>query len=120
MDPRSLDAQQVLQGQRVAPFLERQHNFAHPEVFNKAFEIVDGVAVDRFFDQWAAIAHANKTYDNETRFWPLAQLAKAVCPVASTQYQNAPPEGRSAKNSANQQTVADQKNNRKRHGIGQG
>ena len=85
MDTGSLDPQQIFQWQSIAAFFQRQHHFAHPQIFNMALEVVDGAAGNRLFHYRIALVHANKADDDKARLAPL-------CPRASAQHQHPAPE----------------------------
>jgi hypothetical protein len=78
VDAGGLDPQQILERQRIAPLLQRQHHFADAQVLDEAGEVVDRAARDRFLDNRLAIAHADVADDDEAAFRPFAQLAQAL------------------------------------------
>ena len=119
MDAGRLDPQQVFEWQRIAPLLQRQHDFADAEVFDIAGKIVDRVAVDCFLDHRRAVAHADEADDDEARLHPFAQLAQPLRTVARAQHQNAPAEDGGAQQSAEQDADEHQQRHRDEHRVEQ-
>ena len=89
VDAGGLDPQQVLQRQRVAPLLERQHHFARAEPEQVIGQAGDVVAVDRGGRRGGAVVHADEADDREIgavarRRAPRAAPARGPAPSTST------------------------------------
>ncbi len=119
VDAGRLDPQQILERQRVAPFLQRQHHFADPEILNIARQVADRIAVDRLDHHGCRTAHADIADDRKSRFGLFAQFAQSLGPSACPQDENAPPEGCRAKKAAKQQPDQDQRTHREEHRVEQ-
>ena len=59
MDAGGLDPQQVLERERVAPFLQRKHHFARVEQHDVLGQVVDRLAADRLGHHRLGVSHAD-------------------------------------------------------------
>ncbi|PAV93059.1 hypothetical protein WR25_03668 [Diploscapter pachys] len=95
-DARGADAQQVLQRQRVAAFLQRQHHLGDLMVEDMRGEIGDGAARDRVGHHRLAIAHRDEAGDDDVGAGLLRQITDSIRLRARPQHENAPLEQVSA------------------------
>src|SRR5690606_7376166 len=119
VNPRRLDAQQVLQRQGIAALLERENDFAGAEIGDEAREVVDRRPRNSLLDDQRALVHADVADDNETAAGLLAELLQPQRTGAGAQYQHAPAERAGAENPADDHAVGHQQQDREPHRVKQ-
>ncbi len=114
-----LDPQQVLERQRVAPLLEREHDFAGVEHHDMVGEIVDRIAGDRLGDHPIGLAHRDIADHDEARAGGLGEILEALRPRAGAEHDDAALERLAAQRLAEQDAQSDQRGDRAAHRVEQ-
>ncbi len=89
-DSGRLDPEQIAERQRVAPFLEREHDLAGAEAEQVGGQADDVVAVDRGGDRGRAVVHSDEADDLEIGAAAQRQRLDPCRPRAGAEHEDPP------------------------------
>ena len=107
LDAGRLDLEQIVERQRVAPLLEREHDLARAQRQQMAGEIGEVGAIDRARDRARPVVHRDEADGDEARTALPGQRFDARRTRAGAEHQNAALEAFAAQRRAEQRPRAD-------------
>ena len=118
-DAGGLDPQEIVERQRVAPLLQRQHDLARVQREQMIGQAPDVVAVDRGGHGRGAVVHADEADHGEARAARGGQRLDPRRPRAGAEHQHAPLQPLAAERRLQRGTGDDQCNQRDPHRVEQ-